>query len=466
MYCSECKLRVADDSITVCPVCQGPLQSDAVNEEAFNDAADNEGGSATSEIRVEDKFSAYERSDQELDFSLEKLGLESSVQKDPADEEEDIQALADLWEEEDIDADLEGVLAEAFSLDEANKDSDPEDDLEGVFTEAFSLDEVSRESDIEDDFDLEEDDLDPGKGLDLEKPATLPPQPPVVAPSRNQSSWLLILLIIVIGAGGGFWLYSQKLQLPPGKRVAGSVSKPQSVNPVSLPSVKEEIVVAKKVVAPELAAEAVGRVADDKTAKIEASVPAQDGASVKVSELKDEIIKAPVPEAAVDSVPAVASRELKTAETLLAPSAGVEKKKSTLKKSASEKVPAEGEVKFVAETKPQVSTPDSVPEKKVDRKSPKTVKAASVKKTGVSLTFPYAIHIGSFKSRKSVARQLAMLQEKGFAAYQVEVDLKNKGVWRRVLVPGGTTRKEAKVVQRKLAELFPREESLILKIKK
>ena len=66
MYCAECKLRVADDSITVCPVCQGPLQPDTENEEVFGGAVDKDGSAARGnqvfDIRVEDKFVAYNES--------------------------------------------------------------------------------------------------------------------------------------------------------------------------------------------------------------------------------------------------------------------------------------------------------------------------------------------------------------------------------------------------------------------
>ncbi len=526
MYCSECKLRVADDSITVCPVCQGPLQSDAVEEEVFNDAADK-GGPAAPEIQVEDKFSAYERPDQELDFNPEKLGLESSVQKDPADEDEDIQALTDLWGEEEIDADLEGVLAEAFSLDETNDDikakdglgqedvdtdleaglaevfspdevnddikekddlnqeevfveafcidevnddveakggpgqEDTDADLEGALAEAFSLDEVDDDIEAKDDLNQEDDDLDLGEALKIGEPEVLPAQPPVVPPSQSRGLWLLLLLIFVVGAGGGIWFYSQKSKSTSGERVVRSVPQTQPLKPAPLPPVKETVA-AEKTATVEPVAATGGNAVDDKTGKLVTSVPVQPKTLVEVTDLKDEGIKASALEAVVDPATAAVSEELKTSETLVASLAVVAEEKEPVPG----KVLTESGVKTVAETKPQVSPPDSVSQEKVGRKSPKIVKAAVVDKAEVSLTSPYAIHIGSFKSQKSVSRQLAMLQEKGFAAYQVEVDLKNKGVWQRVMVPGGTTRKEAKVVQKKLTELFPREDSRILEIKK
>ncbi|MEA3332535.1 MAG: hypothetical protein U9Q58_02940, partial [Pseudomonadota bacterium] len=128
MYCSECKLQVADDDVTVCPVCQGPLQPDVKTEEVFNDAADKGGSVAfedwSPETRIDEKFSVYENPDQNFDFNPEEFGLQSSEHEDPAEKVEDIQVLAELWDDEDVEADLEGVLAEAFILDEAEKDID------------------------------------------------------------------------------------------------------------------------------------------------------------------------------------------------------------------------------------------------------------------------------------------------------------------------------------------------------
>lgn len=438
MYCSECNLRIADDGITVCPVCQGPLQPDTVDETVSN-AVTSENKSETSDIRVEDKFSAYEKPGQEPDFSPEKLGLESSIHKDPAGEDEDIEVLAELWEEEDINDDLEGVLAEAFSLDE-----------------------VSDIIETKDGMDQEEDDSDLGDAFKPGKSEVLPVPPPVEPPSQSRSLWLLLLLVFVIGAGGGIWFYMQKPKATSGERVVRSVAKPQPVKAAPLLPVKETVTAEKAANTESITAAGVNAV-DEKTGELATSIPVKAEAVVKVTDLKEkgsetlsQEVKATLSPSSVESTVKPA-KESETQEVLLA----VTEEKT----SFAAKVPAESDVKAVAKTKLPASSPDSSSQEGVGRKSAKIVKAA-VGKTEASLTSPYAVHVGSFKSQKRAARQVAKLQEKGFVSYSVKVDLKDKGVWQRVLIPGGTNRREAKVVQEKFAEFFPKEDSRILKIKK
>jgi len=129
MYCSVCKLRVADDSVVICPVCQGALQPESEageNPEAdgFVDelAAVFEQGPEP-DIKLEDKLDAYVRDDTNLDFDPEVLGLKSTEEDELEASAEDIKVLADLWEKEDIGADLDGVFAEAFNLEEVAPES-------------------------------------------------------------------------------------------------------------------------------------------------------------------------------------------------------------------------------------------------------------------------------------------------------------------------------------------------------
>ncbi len=84
----------------------------------------------------------------------------------------------------------------------------------------------------------------------------------------------------------------------------------------------------------------------------------------------------------------------------------------------------------------------------------------------VAVGTQYVVQIGSFRNFEGAACQLAKLHKKGFAAYSVQADLGDKGVWQRIFVPGGDSRSEAKLVQEKLTRLLPREESLIRKLQK
>ena len=84
----------------------------------------------------------------------------------------------------------------------------------------------------------------------------------------------------------------------------------------------------------------------------------------------------------------------------------------------------------------------------------------------VAVGTQYVVQVGSFGNFEGAACQLAKLHKKGFAAYSVQADLGDKGVWQRIFVPGGTSRSEAKLVQEKLSRLLPQEESLIRKLQK
>ena len=415
MYCSECKLRVADDNVTICPVCEGPLQPDAENEEVVVDAADKDGSTAP-EIRVEEKFDAYEKPDQGLDFKPEELGLQSSDQEGLDKDDEDIRVLAELWEEEDIDADLEGILAEAFSLDEANDDIEAEDDL------------------------------------DLSPLEVSPVQPPPAVPESNRRPLLLLLILIVIGVGSASLFYMQK---PAFK--TGSVAKP-------LPLPREPVVTEKVTVAKSATA-VVENATDDKTGKIVAVAdPARDSASVEVANLKaQEAEVLPKGESAKRIAEVGSQVPAEGQEKLVGHPAEVLDKTVTSEdiKTVPSPVPV---LEPVKKSETLVISLGSAEEKaSVSEEALLEEGAKVVDKTEVTLRIPYGIHVGSFKSHERAANQLAMLQEKGFAAYQVEVDLEGKGIWQRVIIPGGTTRDEAKVVQKKLAEVFPWEDSLILK---
>ena len=193
------------------------------------------------------------------------------------------------------------------------------------------------------------------------------------------------------------------------------------------------------------------------------SSQSSDGGLEKLAGHQAEALDKPVSseevKAALSSAPVeTATEAVKKSEVLVAAQESVGEKALV-----SEKAVIEGDAKVVEQLTPSSST--SLKDE-AGKSAEDTAAKAVTSKVEVSSVIHYAVHIGSFKSQKRVARQLAMLQEKGFAAYRVEVDLKEKGVWQRVMIPGGATRDEAKALQKKLAELFPKEDSLIKKIKK
>ncbi|MCD6533333.1 MAG: SPOR domain-containing protein [Deltaproteobacteria bacterium] len=556
MYCSECELRIADDDVTICPVCQGPLQPEAKNDGMFDtaNAAIDKSGSVVSEnqspetliseVPIDDKFSAYESFDQDGDFNPEKLGLLSSEQKDPATQEEDIRVLADLWENEDVDADLEGVLAEAFSLDETEKGIDAdlnigidEDlnkeqcvDLAADLDLDFDLDtsapaEAFAEADVEADVDKYKDlDLDFERGIDVEDKnldvnesslsfddtdegvdvnyktdemiadniyddknidveelelnvdsgkddlddlddlkvghsEVLPTMPPIAASPRNRRPLLLLLLLVVIGAGGACWLYMQSFAAKPKVRVAKQIPASRSVKPVSAPPVKRKIVAEKVTLK-----EPVSKVVQDASGGQVGTVSVSGSANVKaINEKKAGTLpQVTKPVKAIVIQPSVKGQERLIAQKMEVsdkPAAGLVKKSKT---------PAAPPISVGEKTSVSVGKRVQDGSKSIFEVKPfaETAPAAAASITEEAKALPYVVHVGSFRSTIRASNQVAMLQEKGFPAYHVEVYLENKGVWQRVFVPGGVTRGEAKDMQQKLAESFPREESLIRKIRK
>ena len=95
MYCPECKLKIDDDTVTTCPVCQGPLLE--------------------SEGRLPGR---------PAEFDPEELGLLPLAEDEAQSHEESVKDLSKLWGNQDIDAEIEGVLAEAFSLEKVGEGLD------------------------------------------------------------------------------------------------------------------------------------------------------------------------------------------------------------------------------------------------------------------------------------------------------------------------------------------------------
>jgi len=180
MYCSACRLWFAEDDASVCPVCGGLLQLEVDNEKVVND---NVGASD-----------------------------HSSVRQDPSEDgDEAIRFLDDLWEKEDIDADLEGVFADIFDLDD--------DEVGELGVDVETVDE-------------------PKSG----KPEDLCVPPLAVMPNRNNSLLLLVLVLMVIVVGSGSWLYMRNLGLKPVESVGRQASQPRQVHPATLPAAKTPVV--------------------------------------------------------------------------------------------------------------------------------------------------------------------------------------------------------------------------------
>ncbi len=448
MYCSVCKLRVADDSVVTCPVCQGELQPES--ETGAKSEADDfvselaavfESG-LEPDIKLEDKLDAYVRNDTNLEFDPEGLGLKSSEEDDPEASAEDIKVLADLWEKEDIGADLDGVFTDAFRLEEAVTESSP------VGPGAIKLEKAAPE-------------IPQMPTSDMSSPEILTPAP--TGNSRKLGLPLLVLIALLVVGGG--WFYMQNAGVKPENKLTQEIKSPAPLKPkIKLhpePAVVNNQPIEAKMV-PVVEKNSVAVVRPQPTGDEPAEISAGDKRN-SVTDAEKKVAVADSVETAVDS-PVISVATSLSAESPVAagtdPSSIVEKK--TLSESAAETV--------VKNQESQTPAAGKVVRGSMLSKKNAVVKFEKINPTavpGVTATGPrYVVHIGSFRNEAGADRQLAKLQKKGFAAYKVEVDLGVKGVWQRIFVPGGVLKSDARLVQKQLAKSFPQEESLVRKIKK
>jgi len=454
MYCSECKLRVADESVVICPVCQGVLQPESEIEEKpepvdfVDELAAVFETDQDPEIKLDDKLDAYVRDDADLDFDPAALGLKASDEEDPAASADDIRVLADLWEKEDIGADLDGVFADAFNLEEVDPEPVP------VAPVAMKSESPAPEYSEE------------------PTPVMSTPKSSVPVEKSRSLGLPLLIFIVLLAAGGGSWFYMQNAGVKSENKIVHEVKSPAPV-PVE-PQVKsrpEPVVVNNKPVKDETAP-----VVEENSVAAVKSPPAGDATvensagdnrdSVAAAENKAEAPAAADSGEAASDLPAVTDAAASPSAEPLAdagPALSSMVEKKTLPESAAGSA-AENQQRETVPAAEAVS--ESIPAKKENAVVvPEKVTPAAVQEAAAAGP-RYVVHIGSFKNEAGAARQLAKLQKKGFAAYKVEVDLGEKGVWQRIFVPGGVLKSDARQVQEQLAKSFPREESLIRKIKK
>lgn len=446
MYCSECKLRVADDSFVKCPVCQGVLQPESEagekpeSDEFVNDLA----AVFEPEIKFEDKLDAYVKDDTSLDFDPEVLGLKSSEEDDPTASAEDIKVLADLWEKDDIGADLDGVFADAFNLEKVSPESSHAD--QGPIKPKKSAPEIP------------------------DMPAPVMPTPEILTSvpaekSRNLGLPLLVLIVLLI-AGGGGWFYMQNTGVKPGKKLTQeSKSSLQSkIKPHPEPAVVNNEPIAEEM-APVVEKKSVAVVKPQSRGGATADI--SDGDKRNSATAAEKKVAAAT---AVDSGATTADSRAITAATSLSaesPEVAESDTSSMVEKKTLPKPVAEIVVKSQESQTPPTEKVVREPNLSKKNASITTKKIDPMAVPEVTVTGPrYVVHIGSFRNEAGAERQIAKLQKKGFAAYKVEVNLGAKGVWQRIFVPGGVLKSDARLVQEQLAKSFPREESLVRKIKK
>jgi len=411
MYCSECKLRVADDSVVICPVCQGALQSESEAEEKPESVDFVDELAAVFEtdqdpdIKLEDKLDAYVRDDANLDFDPEVLGLKSSHEEDPAASADDIRVLADLWEKEDIGADLDGVFADAFNLEAIDSESSSEDPA------AIKTEQAAPETPEK---------LTP----EMSTPVMTTPEVLTPAPAGNSRNLVLPLLVFILCliVGGG-WFYMQNAGVKPENKLAQEIKSPvrvpaePQIEPQSQPQIQSE----SSDVNNEPLEDKVVSVAEKSTVAAVKPLPA-GGGTVETSESDNQGSVTDVTTAAAAS-PATGSSESKvtedskaiTSDTMTQPAAESQLVTASAPASLVEKkTPPESVVAVTAAANQQRETvpaeevvPESIPvqKEKVVTVSEK-VNPAVVQ--GTAAAGPrYVVHIGSFRNEAGAARQLA-----------------------------------------------------------
>lgn len=529
MYCPECELRVADDKQTICPVCRGPLRSDqdSAGGGRLDGYRSSDGALDFDPTELGLEFFAEDESPEDVrklarlwreeDAAADLEGvLAEALIPDEIDAESDSELLgrssADLQPTELSDplpAEKEPVIQEEFVLETPVEDEvyspvpegqeiDLEGDLSAVLGDIEAGDKtVSSQTGLQaSTSNIEADDVSVGENL---SPAAgsdevvVPPPPDNSAPPASRRPLFLCLLLVLLVAGGWFGYQQLNLKSPltsparpsgnhqpvsratePALKSASSPEQPAALQPPAMPGTAQTASRNEK--NEQLEAAVVEKPAQQPPVSLSASARE----SAKPAELKVDDEK-PAAAATAVQVPAAESEAVETAvsvredaEVPPAPAAvaAAVKEKPVLSIEPSPRAFA-GSLP-TEDGKVLTGNPPSASGMPVDGQAAVTEIPESGPNPGAkegtaqeeSNFKPYAVHIGSFKSMERAERHRNHLRAKNFAAYIYEVDLKNKGVWFRVLVPGGDSRQAGKEVQQALAEVFPREESRVIKIKR
>jgi cell division protein FtsN len=441
MYCPQCDLKIAGQTAHECPICGTHLISEVeaglTREQppeslSMNDADGN--GSC-------DLGALLASSGEEIDFDPEALGLTRTPSGEELPKDEDISVLAEMWNSEDIDLELERVLGEAMTpvelVETGTRTTDepaaagpppempipPAEPLpeELLLTEsspeepvAESLEEAPEtiaeaEAAVRDEIFAGREPEEPESGAqppEEEPPVMFEAVPPPPEDRGHGPLVIIVIVLLVIGGAVGGYLYW-----------AGQRHRADSENPraTSLPTT----VVEEKVVP----------VPPAKNPPAPTSAPA---------------VATPLPEPGKKKVEA-------------APEKSTAKVDSAAKKAAA----APSAARPAAKSKPLKPAP-----KAAARPAAKTVK-----KTPVPSPAPaparYAVHAGSFQNIEKAKSQAARFRKAGFKkAHVVKVDLKAKGVWYRILIPAGATQADAVKVRLEFNHKFAGEPSRIIKLGK
>jgi len=457
MYCSVCKLRVADDNVANCPICQGPLQpeSEVCKEpeplelkeaEPFDLAKEMQtgwDGEVESDSEPEITLDDGPAFDPQLD--LEALNLDESPSEQINRENvDDIRVLADLWAKEDLGADLDGVLAETFSAENS------------AAKEEFAIN------------------TEPGKPVYADSSAA------VVNSGKRLHLWLPLLLVaglLLITGGGWYYFYNTIMPAETEVVVGEKNSALETVKPQVITPQEDKSAVSEKEGRKDVDAEVVSEAVETETPELEAVDASQLDSPLAAVDDKAESVPSAADSGPVQIVAAGSNPVLETTNNLAVETGAAsethfetDKTSGTVPEAGARLKPDQGvsvsASSIVEAQTPAVGSSEPVGAVKTELHAESDQQQVAASPAEAVSGPCYVVHIGSFRTAAGAARQLAKVQEKGFAAYKVEVNLGEKGVWQRILVPGGVGKSDAKQVQDKLKQLLPHEDSRIIRVKK
>ena len=464
MYCPKCDLKIAGESASECPICNTTLISEVeagLAEFVPAEGLPKKGGGGDGSCDLEALLAS---SSEEIDFDPEALGLTRTSSGEELPKDEDISVLAEMWNSEDIDLELERVLGEAMSPVEMvetgsrpEKTTAPESGPEpepamppqpemqpgAAGFESQAAEEAASETVATGAAAIFAESAIPEK----ETTAKMVPEeePPVMfetvgAPPEDRGHGPLIMIVIVLlvigGAVGGYLYWAgQQHDNKSGKTTAAvlpTVAVKDQVKPVTpAPAVPENTVAARP------------------ARNAELSAAAQPVQATPLPEASKKVVKTVKPEA-VKRVPKAAP-QVKT---------------KPVAKPVAKPAPKPAPVKAAV---PAKKSPARVKKAPATARTPAVAKPLIVKKTMAPAvpTTGYVVHAGSFQNPEKAQAVAVRYRKAGFKkAHTVKVDLKAKGIWYRVLIPAGTSQAEAVKARLAFTHKFPGEPSRIIKAAK
>ena len=247
--------------------------------------------------------------------------------------------------------------------------------------------------------------------------------------SKSSTTLLLIVLLVCALGGAGYYYFMMKEQAPPEPIAPVKIAAPQKQDAVL------DKVLRKEPAAPATAQQATVDNTTQEPLKHEALKPAQTAG--KRADIQ-AVAEQPVPE----TKPAEPVEASKTPEKTLQSDkkqSAVVIEKTEGPSSAPHKVEAPAAAMVQEPSRETVKSAVSEPAKK-----PAAPPAAAFEKPVARTGQPvFSVLIGSFRNQSNAEAEVRRLSKLGYDVRAAEVDLKAKGLWRRVLIGSYKSRSEA-----------------------